>query len=388
MLKQNQEGCPTLWATDEILTFGAVRESCGLLIPLWLAAISIASLCRIIIAATHWRAWFARQRREYRKHTAQPGLVRRGKIEKRLPLVPLISTTVAVVQIVFFTLVSTNTVSSRNGISAIVSTIWFMPQQLLNQFFTVKLIRLGRRICPSVTKSNGQTAQANNLEDQLKNLTHSDNLHRLLFGLWIVGMLGQFVSALLTGVIQPAPQVGAFRAAYVSSFLLNFATCGSQIHQLSRVLDAIIDQTSKVVSINNNANNNILEAINRLKVQRMVVACCVVPLLTITVYIIISADFHWYLILVFCFLELSTLFFVSRSMRAKRQSTESTTTSSTVGGNNNANNRQLTAVGDTAEAPSQVVVSQRASQTGRVGSVADIPEQAESNSSGGKVEDV
>jgi hypothetical protein len=374
-----------------------VKQPCGLLIPVWLLVVSIACLCRVIIATTHWRAWIARQKREHHRiRSEQRGAPRRGKIEKRLPLVPIISTTVAVVQIVFFTLVSTNTVSSRDGISPIVATMWFYPQQILNQFFTMKLIRLGRRIIPNTTKSNSQAGQAIsssgstfNLEDQLKTLTHSDNLHRMLFVVWIISMFGEFLSALLTGLIQPAPSVGAFRAEFAFCFLLNAATVGSQIHQLSRVLEAIIEQTSKVMAINSNANNNIHEAIARLKFQRLVVICCAVPLLTLTLWIIASADFHWYLILVFCFLELSTLFFVSRSMRVKRQPNQSTTTSSTIGGNN-ANNRQLTAAGDnTVESPSQVVVSQRpASQTGRGGSVADISENVEPNSSNGKVEDV
>jgi hypothetical protein len=333
---QNQDGCPPLWATDEILTFNPIKQPCGLLVPVWLLFISISCALRIFIAFRHWLYWFARQRKEYKRTLTSPQ--ERSKRDKRLPIVPILSIVVAIMQIAFVTLVSTNTISSRSGVSLIVAVLWFHPQKLLNQLFALKLIRLGKRISPAGPRTpveQGQIVTVSNsasqaIDDHNKRLTTWDDLHRFLVLVWFLSMIGQFIVVILAGTIQPLPWAEGFRAFVVFDILVNVSTLGTQVHQLSRVMAAIKVHTAAVMSINSSTSyeHGINQAIRRLRHQRRVIIGLGVPLFSFHGYMVVSNDFPWYLLLIFCYMEFFSIYLVARSMNVRHPQSHIASTTS------------------------------------------------------------
>lgn len=243
-------------------------------------------------------------------------------------------------QMVFVTLVSTNTISSRNGVSAVIAVLWFHPQKFLNELFALKLIRLGKRISPARPKASSEQGQivmvhddaSHAAEEQNKRLTTWDDLHRFLLLVWFVSMIGQFISTVILCTVQPTPQLEAFRAFVIFDVLISISSIGTQIHQLSRVIGAIKVHTAIVKSINNigTYQNSINQAIKRLEHQRRVIYLLAIPLFAIHGYLIVTLDFPWYLILTFCYLEFTSIYLVSRSMNVRHPQNHVATTTSNV----------------------------------------------------------
>lgn len=343
LTKQNPQGCPTLWANDDILMFGPNKQPCTLLIPVWLTIGSIGCLFRVLAVIGHWGAWLARRNNEYIKMRDTPSL--KTKFDKRIPIVPILSSLATIFEILLFVLASTDTISSRDGTSVILAMLWFFPQQFMNQFLALKFIRLGNRICPSVVKSSQQQTQivtsygtGFNLDDHFKNLTYADRLQQFLFIVWIIGNMGMFVSSIVTATIQS--KADAFRAFFSSGIVLNTATSASQMHQMSRVIQAIQKHMAAMIPINSNIRNDVGRAVQTLKKQRLVLFLFQFPMICIVFYVVITLNADWYILLIYMYMEIIVFIFMGLSLKRKRQQAQTVTSSSGEGASPISNDKK------------------------------------------------
>ena len=231
------------WATDEMLIYGDKSSNCGMPIPVWAVLISIALCLRFWLCVEHWRVWIVRERQK-KHHMVLPLTAQR--FERRIPVVPLVSTYVLVMQIIFLSLASANVISARDGTSSFVLALLFFGMQCVNQLFAFKLVRLGRRIAPLKGSGSGQKQGD---DDFFVALTNFDQLQQILNAGWWCGAFGNCISPFLVYFLRPSPNGVAFRFLFISNLVMVIASIALQVHQISRVLLASEGQARKMAGV-------------------------------------------------------------------------------------------------------------------------------------------
>jgi len=306
--KMNTEGCPNLWAKDEILTFGNGFNStdipCNLLVPAWLLFGILSCLFGGWVAFSHWKDWIRRERRK-RKDVRQQSTGRKNQQQR--PVVPVLSTFSLVFQILFIALASTNVISSRDGSSALAWSLMLCWNMFIAESFALKLVKLGNRI----SKLKDTNAEF------LKDL---DRFQQFLLVMSGVFFTANMISPFFVFLYSSPPAIEAFRVQWISYEALAITGILLICRQFGRVLDYIstISNNNELrLQADSPTSTNIKEAVGRLVKQRRMLLAWSLLAFTINVYVSVTLNCQWWLILVYFVLDLSTLLMMNQSLQNK-----------------------------------------------------------------------
>jgi len=145
----NTTGCPSGYATDEILFYGNPPGSCDMPIAGYLTWAIILVLAKFVVAVAHAQSWMTREKNiasQSPVHKQRRMLSYYGR--QRLPVVPIISWIAFVVFLVNVILVATNVANTTNSIPALFQGLAIFTLRILCLLFLIKFISLGHRIAP------------------------------------------------------------------------------------------------------------------------------------------------------------------------------------------------------------------------------------------------
>ena len=283
----NTENCSEGYFTDEIGVPFHSSPPCQASTYFWLIAMSCLILCRGSLSCYHFKIWFRREAKL--ALTLGPSSGRTNKQLRRFPIVPTLSFSVFLSQVVLLTLSSTNIVNATNGTIYPVFALYFSPSQIMNQLFALKLLRLGKKL--SVWNGNANSTNKKGLVkyDDITKLDFS--LKAFIFIFWFAFSLER-IADILCVAVPPAPLPQLVRFGYTAALVMNFTVTVQILHQLNRVIRAIspISKHQRVL--------------HSIKVQRVWYFLLSLPMYTMYLYALITYDVTYLMIIFYTFFEL------------------------------------------------------------------------------------
>ena len=136
----NQTGCLPGFATDTILFYSNVPQSCDMSVSAYIAFASLINLGKLFVALGHSYLWLRRAGNLKAKQTAK-------KLnDRRIPIVPLLSWLSMITYILFF--VFTGTDNSFKGEANFLFGFGWLIFGILSLVYLLKFVSLGHRMVP------------------------------------------------------------------------------------------------------------------------------------------------------------------------------------------------------------------------------------------------
>jgi len=377
----NTENCPIGYFRDEIaIPNPDPSAGCNGNVYIWLFFMTAVTVLRGLLAIAHFKFWFRREA----KFASQRVVASRIR---RLPIVPTLSFFVFLLQVLVLVLTSLNVVRGPNGSVFPLLAMFYIPTQVMHQLFALKLVRLGKKLAFRGATQRGDSSNG----EKMDRLSRLDKFHKILLIICAIAFTLQKIVDILVYIVQPAPDLSLIRTGHVSAIILNIASTGQTIHQLSRVIDAVEanafkqplsqehhqQQQKPSAAIANSTNyigepvsstthtntgtatpqskrmvhrhrhsHKVEDVVQSMKRQQRQHAIVALPLFAMYFYALITYDIPYIMFITFCFFELcasSSMIvatMVSTCLRGRRQGHRAKSSKSSVA-NNNINNEDV-----------------------------------------------
>ena len=176
-------------------------------------------------------------------------LADRRQWEKRFPIIPLVSTVLALQWIAFLVLVRFDLSNGRNGLTTYFWVQTFNLFALYSFQFQRKIIRLGKKIIPLWRiKLETSASSPSHRNDSMNKLEYFDPTLQAIVVLQVIAIVVQFVFGLVLGFVL----VGDFvyiQVSFAFQALYFFLTTYALVYQIHRVAACIrsstIDQATR-----------------------------------------------------------------------------------------------------------------------------------------------